>query len=160
MSIHTHPTNMGKIEVYRGVIFDKPNDSVLLVRRSSTDSYQPGQYEFPGGKVDEGEAAVTTLQREIEEETGLVVTTWMDSVETSELYRAEVLIEKGKYEGMMHVSHFILSRIVSGSLQLSDEHDDFMWASVYETPAFGQISDVSEEAFKRFRIRWALANTQ
>ena len=158
--MHTETTGQEKIEVYRGIIFDQSNDSVLLVQRSRNDRYQPGQYEFPGGKVDEGEDNLMTLQREIEEETGLTVAPWMENVGASELYRAEALIEKGKYEGMMHVSHFILSRIVSGSLRLSDEHDNFMWAPVYKTPIFGHISDVSEEAFRRFRIRWALANTQ
>ena len=41
------------IKVSCGII--SINDRVLVVRRSSTDRFNPFFWEFPGGKVDEGE---------------------------------------------------------------------------------------------------------
>jgi 8-oxo-dGTP diphosphatase len=45
-------------------------EKVLACRRASHKS-SPGLWEFPGGKVENGESAFTALEREIKEELGL-----------------------------------------------------------------------------------------
>lgn len=49
-----------------------PDDRVLITLRHK-DSHQGGLWEFPGGKVEEGELVLQALRREIEEEVGLVI---------------------------------------------------------------------------------------
>ena len=49
------------------------NEEVLLSLRQSH-QHQGGLWEFPGGKVECGEAVVDALQREIDEELGLTIT--------------------------------------------------------------------------------------
>lgn len=44
-----------------------------LVTQRSTSMSEPGTWEFPGGKVEEGEDAHTALRRELAEELGLEV---------------------------------------------------------------------------------------
>jgi 8-oxo-dGTP diphosphatase len=148
------------IEVYRGIIYSQESDEILMVRRAQGDSYMAGHYEFPGGKIDPGEDAVAVLLREVEEETGLIVTPMADSVEKATVYVDRTPIESGKYEGMLHVSRFILSRVVSGSIKLSDEHDAFAWERVHEAARREPIAPASLEALKRFQFLWALANTR
>ena len=46
---------------------------VLIARRADT-QHQGGLWEFPGGKVEEGEAIQVALSRELQEELGIVVT--------------------------------------------------------------------------------------
>lgn len=41
---------------------------LLVIRRSKDESFLPGRYEFPGGKVDFGEQPEEALIREFEEE--------------------------------------------------------------------------------------------
>jgi 8-oxo-dGTP diphosphatase len=46
---------------------------ILIARRADT-QHQGGLWEFPGGKVEEGEAVQVALSRELNEELGIVVT--------------------------------------------------------------------------------------
>lgn len=46
----------------------RPEAALLLTRRSATLRNHPGQWAFPGGRVDAGEAAVDTALREMHEE--------------------------------------------------------------------------------------------
>lgn len=53
--------------------FEEPsgNAALMLTRRSSSLADHPGQWAFPGGRVDAGETAVQTALREMGEEVGL-----------------------------------------------------------------------------------------
>lgn len=65
------------IHVAVGVIFDSPFDTVggkdrkILIAKRADHQHQGGLWEFPGGKVEEGESPPVALQRELEEELGL-----------------------------------------------------------------------------------------
>ena len=58
------------IDVVAGVIFS--GDRLLLHRRKKGDALE-GTWEFPGGKVEEGETQEEALRREILEEMGLEI---------------------------------------------------------------------------------------
>lgn len=59
------------LHVVAGVLRDARGRVLLAQRREGT--HLAGTWEFPGGKVDEGEAAVDALARELREEIGIVV---------------------------------------------------------------------------------------
>lgn len=46
-------------------------DHVLIIRRSRTEGFLPGQWGVPCGKIDEGESSQQAVLRELLEETGL-----------------------------------------------------------------------------------------
>jgi 8-oxo-dGTP pyrophosphatase MutT (NUDIX family) len=46
---------------------------LLLVRKSRDDPYQPGKWELPGGRMQQGESPDEALVREVHEEVGLKV---------------------------------------------------------------------------------------
>jgi len=58
-------------EVVAALLFDE-NGRILACKRPSQDAWA-GWWEFPGGKVDEGESATQALSRELEEEIGISV---------------------------------------------------------------------------------------
>lgn len=62
---------MKQVHVAVGVILRE--QQVFLCKRP-TDKHQGGKWEFPGGKVEEGESAVTALTRELDEEVGIHIT--------------------------------------------------------------------------------------
>lgn len=53
--------------------FLRNGDDILLLRRSPDDAHRPGQYDLPGGGMDPGEDVYATAEREIREETGLLI---------------------------------------------------------------------------------------
>lgn len=61
-----------RVEVAAGVI-TRPDGTFLLGQRAP-DTFYPGYWEFPGGKVEAGETAEQALVRELDEELGIRVT--------------------------------------------------------------------------------------
>ena len=104
----------------KAVILDD-QQRCLLVRRSASNHSFVGCWEWPGGKVDDGEDFATALLREVSEETDL-------AVEITGLAGATM------YE--MPAIHMVLlcmeASRVSGELRLSEEHDNLAWVPFTE----------------------------
>jgi ADP-ribose pyrophosphatase YjhB (NUDIX family) len=58
--------------VIRSIIL-RNDGKILIVRRSENDSHLPGVWEFPGGKLDEGQNLSVAQKLEVKQETGLDV---------------------------------------------------------------------------------------
>lgn len=64
---------MKRVHVAAAVI--RGDDGRVLIARRPDDKHQGGLWEFPGGKVEEGEPVLEALARELHEELGIVVRT-------------------------------------------------------------------------------------
>ena len=62
---------MNRVHVAVGVILDR-RENILLTRRAAA-SHQGGLWEFPGGKVENGEDLPVALARELREELGIAI---------------------------------------------------------------------------------------
>jgi len=95
----------------------------LLLRRSAHNHSFAGQWEWPGGKVDQGEDFATALRREVADEVGLTIElTGLAGATSFEMPKVNVVLL------CMEV------RLVGGTVQLSEEHDAFAWVSFAELP--------------------------
>jgi 8-oxo-dGTP diphosphatase len=83
------------IKVAVGILFDYGN--VLICQRKSSARY-PLKWEFPGGKVEEGESPTDCLKRELKEELGL-------DVDVGPLYHRQehAYSDNGTFEVFYHV---------------------------------------------------------
>jgi 8-oxo-dGTP diphosphatase len=63
--------NNNKLQVVGAVLIKK--NKVLLPKRSANLKKMPNKYEFPGGKVEEGESLKDALKRELNEELSIHV---------------------------------------------------------------------------------------
>ena len=90
---------------------------VLLTRRAAGET-QAGCWEFPGGKVDEGETPQESLVRELMEELNLECSVG------DKLAESEYRYEHGSFVIMAYEAE-----IISGSMKLS-VHDRAEWVAV------------------------------
>ena len=64
-------TVIGAIRVASGILRD-PQGRVLIAERTGDGAFA-GLWEFPGGKIRDGEDSLTALRRELSEELGIVI---------------------------------------------------------------------------------------
>lgn len=99
----------------------------LIIKRAPTDANNAGKWEVPGGKLDEGQDLTHALEREVLEETGLLVEpihrlAWTDSF----------VIGKGKYKGLTYIVLFSIARVIGGKVAMSHEHTEYKWVGYNE----------------------------
>ena len=87
--------------------------------------------DFPGGKIQEGEAKdgntpslIRSLQREVMEETGLEI----EVLNPFAIWYHEFPKNHRNYGKVIYLVAF-KCKYVSGELKLSDEHDNFKWVN-------------------------------
>ena len=86
-------------------------DEVLILLKPN------GVSDLPGGKVEYGENQVEALNREIIEETGLIVKIH-DPIAHWSFTKSKSL----QISGATHLCHYL-----GGRIRLSDEHSDYFW---------------------------------
>lgn len=64
-------TQTARVHVAVGVIQNQ--QGLILIAKRPTHLHQGGKWEFPGGKVEQGESTTQALIRELHEEVGLIV---------------------------------------------------------------------------------------
>ena len=95
-------------------------DSCILIARRSPESKLAGQWEFPGGKLEDGESLQTCLKRELKEELG--IDTEVSSHFCSSFYEYE--------HGSFTLEAFYV-RWIGGEMTLN-AHDQVEWVPVAE----------------------------
>jgi len=122
----------------KGVVLD-PQGRCLLLRRSLICKANAGKWEFPGGKLDPNERVDEALLREVAEETGLAVT----------VRRVAGAAESEMAE--RNIAYLILEVLaVTDEVQLSEEHDQFIWVPP------DQLADIElASQFRSFALAYA-----
>lgn len=114
---------MKKIEVVAGIIFYK--DRILCCQRKTNKyPYLSEKWEFPGGKLEEGETREKALIREIDEEL---------EMEIKDLKFALTVVHQ--YEDFQLTMHTYFAYSQKPKMKLND-HKDTVWATLEELDKF------------------------
>lgn len=99
-------------------------DGKVLLMKESTQAGRSkvGQYQFPGGRIEEGEAFTDGLKLELKEETGL-------RVKPAQLITVREWWPIVKGVKLHIVAIFVACEIEDGDIIISPEHDDFAWVA-------------------------------
>lgn len=93
----------------------------LLLKRSMKSKANAGKWELPGGKIDPGESFDQALIREVCEETGL------------DIVLEHVAGSAESESPSVRIAYIIMEASTErNGVQLSDEHDDFVWVALEE----------------------------
>jgi 8-oxo-dGTP pyrophosphatase MutT (NUDIX family) len=115
-----------KIPTIAKVLILNDKGELLLLRRSQTDTRRPGQWDFPGGNVDQGEDLLAAAIRETDEEAGIAIKNPKVVYAHSEPLLPDVL-----------PTWIFFAEKVAGrpDVRLSLEHDNFKWVALADAPA-------------------------
>lgn len=102
-----------------GAVIADADGKVLLLRRTA-DDYLGGLWELPSGTVDEGEALLDALRREVAEETGLTVAAVGD-------YLGHFDYRSGSGRATRQFTFTATVQPADAPVQLT-EHDAYHWA--------------------------------
>lgn len=112
--------NMWAKVVQRGILLRTGDDETEALVLQNPD----GTWELPGGKVEYGETAAESLEREVYEETGLSVTE-AEPVETT-VRKLKKKKKRGKFAVVYRCA------FDGRAVDLSDEHVEFAWRGAAE----------------------------
>jgi len=121
----------------RGII-KNDSDEILIVKRHPKSRTDPEMWELPGGKVEKGEHFADALVREIKEETNLDVNVgdFCEAVQNDYSHKRTVQL-------MMYLDD------VEGSVEISEEHTEYMWASIEKIESLELSSSLKKLLEKR-----------
>lgn len=124
-------------------IIRREDGKILVLKRSAQDDHLPGMWETVGGGMDREEIPQKALQREILEETGLVV-------HVGSPFNVFTLV---KDTGEFKVGITFLCDCASDEVILSNEHSDFLWIKPQEFPTLASVPSLYEEIAHYARMR-------
>ena len=136
MSKNSDRKSRPKVVLVNRALVQNKKKEVLLIQRSHNDSYMPGKWELPGGKLDTGQDISNALEREVLEETGLVVLP-TDKV----AYWHSEILTSGKYKGLPYIVLVGLAKSIGGKVTLSNEHNDFAWVTKKEALQYDLVQE-------------------
>lgn len=103
----------------------KDDNMFLTVRRNENDDLFPGEWEFPGGHLEEGETLEEGLKRELKEEVGFIC----DTKPIITHYYDEIKMKNGEIVHDLEIDFVINVDRSKVDIKLSNEHCEYKWVT-------------------------------
>ena len=100
---------------------------ILLLKRGPTAPYNPNNYCFPGGTVEENESLEDAASRELYEETGIVL-------DNNSLEKMVIVYPSG-YKKIIFVTE-----IHDAVVTLNYEHTDYVWVTSNDSINYSMVN--------------------
>lgn len=114
-----------KVVIVNRCIVRNDKGEILLIKRSKNDPFNPGLWEVPGGKLEDGEVLAFAMEKEVLDETGLFV-----KLDNLAVFADTALGRVREYKGITYVTLTGVGMLIGGKVKLSKEHTDYKWASL------------------------------
>lgn len=117
------------------------DNKVLITKRSLKETFLPGIWELPGGKIEFGERIEEAIEREFKEETDLNVEAMKP------VYIFSYLSDNGNRQTFA-ITYLLRLKDENANIVLSDAHTDYKWISGREIGDFN-ITEETKRAIRR-----------
>ena len=107
------------------------NDKKVLIAHRNPTGQMGGRWEFPGGKVEEGESEEEAVVREFEEEFGVKVSV--------EKMIAETTFKHNGAERLLHAYLIDVPHDGMAEKYVLSEHTEYRWAEIAEIPTLNFV---------------------
>ncbi len=107
------------------------NDKKVLIAHRNPTGQMGGRWEFPGGKVEEGESEEDAVVREFEEEFGVKVSV--------EKMIAETTFKHNGAERLLHAYLIDVPHDGMAEKYVLSEHTEYRWAEIAEIPTLNFV---------------------
>lgn len=104
----------------KAVVLFEGNALVLRESGEYEDGTQRGNYDLPGGRIDPSESLFDALKREVQEETGLVVS-------VGDLFHVSEKFQTIRGEQCHIIRLYFICEADTDTVVLSDDHDAYEW---------------------------------
>lgn len=111
---------------------------ILLIKRSYSDDSFAGWWDLPGGNVDKGENIVSSIVREVTEETKL-------NINPSFLRAFYLWVPNNKYLLIGYAT-----KNFSGELHLSSEHPEFTWVALDQASHLRKVQPIVKRLLRAY----------
>ena len=111
-----------KVVLVNRCLVKDEEERILFIKRELSCGWAGGRWEFPGGKMDKGQDVSQAMEREVAEETGLVV-----ELESPVVFMDSRIVKEGKYRVLTYVLLVGKAKLIGGKVILSEEHTDYKW---------------------------------
>ena len=109
----------------------KNKDKYLIGKRAKDKEFEPNEWEFISGFIEENELPSETILREIKEETGL----------SGKIIKSEKSFEFTDEEGIWTISPFLVQSDSNYKLNIK-EHSELKWVNKEELSEYEDIEEI------------------
>lgn len=102
--------------------FIKKRGNILVLHRSKKAEYNPNKWELPGGKIESGQDINDATEREVLEETGLLI-----KIISPKTFTEAKMVSYGRYKGKLYLELIFEAKLISGKVRLSHDHFEYKW---------------------------------
>ncbi len=135
----SNPNDRPKVVLVNRSVIINSKGKILLIQRAKNDRNNANLWELPGGKLDEGQDISHALEREVLEETGLLINPVSRSA-----YFESLVISSGPYIGLPYIVIIGISLLEEGKVKLSEEHQDFVWVELKNANKYELTSETEK----------------
>ena len=104
-------------EQVRKAVLINDEGKLLILKSSDLNVKHAGEWDLPGGHIQDGEGDIEGLKREVKEETGL------------DIASPEKVFDDGRKK-------FYKTSQYHGTIELSDEHTEYKWVTIEDLDSY------------------------
>lgn len=121
-----------KVKVERSagaVLFRRQGSRILYLLLQHT----RGHWAFPKGHIEKGEMSIDAARREIKEETNISKIRFFPGYKETTRFRFQWPPKSRDAESRLKFVVFYLGQVFTSDVKISEEHEDFQWATYEKT---------------------------